>query len=76
MKELEIDNDIDSPLRIAYQCCPPSDCRRLWFSVTADFVRLTNYYIIIIIIIIIVVVVVLTLQKRRLMYFGHVTRRE
>jgi len=31
-----------------------SDCRRLRFSVTADFVRLTNYYIIIIIIIIII----------------------
>jgi len=44
----------DSPLCIAYQCCPPSDCRRLRFSITADFVRLTNYYIIIIIIIIII----------------------
>ena len=42
----------DSPLRIAYQCCPPSDCRRLRFSVTADFMRLINYYIIIIIIIV------------------------
>jgi len=38
-----------SPLRIAYQFCPPSDCRRLRFSVTTDFVRLTNYYYIIII---------------------------
>jgi len=37
---------------IAYQCCPPSDCWRLQFRVTADFVRLTSYYIIIIIIII------------------------
>ena len=25
----------DIPLRIAYQCCPPSNCRRLRFSVTA-----------------------------------------
>jgi len=33
---------------------PPNDCRRLRFSVTADFVRLRNYYIIIIIIIIII----------------------
>ena len=39
----------DSPLCIAYQCCPASDCRHLRFSVTADFVHLTNYYIIIII---------------------------
>jgi len=44
-------------LRIAYQCCQPSDCLRLRFSVNADFVRLTNYYIIIIIIIIIIKVV-------------------
>ena len=33
---------------------PPSDCWRLRFSITADFVHLTNYYIIIIIIIIII----------------------
>jgi len=34
-------------LSIAYQCCPPSDCRRLRFRVIAVFLRLTNYYFII-----------------------------
>ena len=72
------------------QCCPHSDCRRLRFSVTADFVRLTiNYYIIIIIITWSERVTNFevrrrtgqpllsdTVRTRRLKLFGHVARAD
>ena len=39
----------DSPLCIAYQCCPPSDCSASDSALLLTFVRLSNHYIIIII---------------------------